>query len=771
MYLVLHPRLSYYAQTVLKSFSNIRKGFYLKIRANRNNTSGEQVVPSTEGGLGTFGGVFTPSVLTILGVIMYLRFGWVVGNVGLAGTLVIVTLSTSITFLTAMSIAAIATDQRVRTGGAYYMISRSLGIESGGAIGIPLYFAQALSIALYTVGFAESVVSVFPQLSFRTVGVVTTIGVAALALISARVAIRAQYFIMFGIVLSLVSFVLGGSVPPSDPETIVAAQRGSEPFWVVFAVFFPAVTGIMAGVNMSGDLKNPTRSIPLGTFAAIGTGYLIYMTIPIFLSMRADAATLIENPLIMRDMALWGDAILIGVWGATLSSAVGSILGAPRVLQALARDGVLPGWMRWLGRGEGADDIPRIGTLLTLGVALVAVWFGSLNLIAPILTMFFLTTYGVLNLTAGIERLLNSPSFRPKFNVHWSFSLIGAVGCAAVMFLINMLATVIALLFVAVVFLWLRSRELRTAWGDVRRGLWMALIRAGLMRIRVEEDAKTWRPHPLVFTGAPSRRFHLIEFASSLTLNRGILTLSTILKSSDLVVSRKTAMEKQIRESLKKQGISCLVRVTTAPDPYEGMERLVESYGLGELVPNTIVIGDTENVESIEDYSRMIASFHDLNRNVVIVHDNKKTLFGRRQVIDVWWGGLQGNGGLLMVLAHLLKNSQSWWHARLRIKMVVNDPNGAERARQNLEHIVRRIRISAEIQVLQAEGREFKDILAESSADADLIFMGMATPGKRFADYYYRLHKNLEGLPTTVLVLAAKNSAFGDVLLKSEDLD
>ncbi len=743
----------------------------MKYRFNKHNSANDQVLPAAKEGLGTFGGVFTPSILTILGVIMYLRFGWVVGNVGLTGTLVIVTLSTSITFLTALSIAAIATDQRVRTGGAYYMISRSLGIESGGAIGIPLYLAQALSVALYTVGFAESVVSVFPQLGFRVVGMATTIGVAMLALISARVAIRAQYFIMIGIVLSLVSFILGGSVPPSDPAAVEVAQRESESFWIVFAVFFPAVTGIMAGVNMSGDLKNPTRSIPLGTLAAVGMGYLIYMTIPVFLADRADSAALIDNPLIMRDMALWGDAILIGVWGATLSSAVGSILGAPRVLQALARDGVLPGWLRWLGRGEGEDDIPRIGTLLTLVVALTAVYFGSLNLIAPILTMFFLTTYGVLNLTAGIERLLDSPSFRPKFNVHWSFSLLGAIGCAAVMFLINMMATMIALVFVALIFLWLRSRELRTAWGDVRRGIWMALIRAGLMRIRVEEDAKTWRPHPLVFTGAPSRRFHLVEFASSLTLNRGILTLSSILKSSDMVVARKTAMEKQIRESMAKMGISCLVRVTTAPDPYEGMERLVESYGLGELVPNTIVMGDTENEESIEAYSRMIASFHGLNRNVVIVHDNKEKLFGRRRIIDVWWGGLQGNGGLLMILAHLLRNSQHWRRATLRIKMVVKTQQGALSVRENLRRIISNIRIKAELVVLLSEGRKFKDILAESSNDADLIFLGMAEPGEQFANYYYNLHKNLEGLPTTVLVLAAKDSAFGEVLLKSEDLD
>ncbi|MDJ0680525.1 MAG: Na-K-Cl cotransporter, partial [Xenococcaceae cyanobacterium MO_167.B52] len=279
----------------------------------KNLTNGSKTIASIqdrEGKLGTFGGVYTPSILTILGVIMYLRFGWVVGNVGLVGTFLIVTLSTSITFLTSLSISAIATDRVIKGGGAYYMISRSLGIEVGGAVGIPLFIAQTLSIALYIIGFAESVVQTFPILDGKILALVTTVLVAAVALKSASFAIRAQFFIMAAIALSLVSFIFGHPITETTLGMSNDLPAESEDFWVVFAVFFPAVTGIMAGVGMSGDLRTPTRSIPIGTLAAVGTGYVIYMVMPIMLAYRADAATLIADKLVMQSMSFWGGAIL-----------------------------------------------------------------------------------------------------------------------------------------------------------------------------------------------------------------------------------------------------------------------------------------------------------------------------------------------------------------------------------------------------------------------------------------------------------------------------
>lgn len=716
-------------------------------------------------GLGTFGGVYTPSVLTILGVIMYLRFGWVVGNVGLVGTLMIVTLATSITFLTSLSISAIATDRVVRVGGAYYMIGRSLGLEIGGAVGIPLYLAQALSVALYTIGFAESVVATFPDLNKLYVALITTVLVAVLALTSAEIAIRAQYVIMAAIVLSLISLFFGNPLDIPNPQMFENPASG-ESFWVVFAVFFPAVTGIMAGVSMSGDLRDPSRSIPVGTLAAVGTGYVIYMGLPLLLAMRADTQSLLNDPLIMKQMSFWGPAILFGVWGATLSSALGSILGAPRVLQALARDGIFPRWMSFLGQGSGASDEPRVGTAVTLGIAIATVCIGELNLIAPVLTMFFLTTYLVLNVAAGVEGFLKSPSFRPTFRVHWALSLLGALGCLGVMFLIDAVATVVAAIIVLGIYLWLQQREMTSAWGDVRRGVWLALLRFCLFKLGAEEDAKNWRPHILVLSGAPTKRWSLIELADAFTHNRGLITVATILPSGSRNLAQQTQLEATIRDYLERRSVQALVRVLTATDPFVGAQRLIEAYGLGSFVPNTILLGDSESLERRDRYCQSIATIHQAGRSIVILRENSERGFGARRRIDVWWGGLKANGSLMLLLAYLLRTEIDWRDATIYLKLVVKDQDAARSAQSNLANTIADLRIEAKPKVLVAAGRSFDEILHDSSKKADLIFLGMANPEDTpdFPQYYEKLQTRVTGLPTTLFVLAAPDFAFEEVL-------
>lgn len=694
---------------------------------------------------------------------MYLRFGWVVGNVGLAGTLIIVTISTSITFLTGLSIASIATDQKVKTGGAYYMISRSLGIESGGAIGLSLYLAQALSIALYTVGFAESVVQVFPHLDEKLIGILTSIGVAVLALTSAKTAIKAQYVIMIGIALSLLSLLFGSPLDDYEANKHLTAEN-SVGFWTVFAVFFPAVTGIMAGVNMSGDLKNPSQSIPKGTFLAIGMGYLIYMGLPILLANRVDVPNLISDPMIMRKISFWGDAIIIGVWGATLSSALGSILGAPRILQALARDNILPKALKWTGKGSKKDDSPRLGTWLTLGIVLVTVWLGDLNFIAPILTMFFLTTYSVLNIAAGTELFLNSPSFRPKFRVHWAFSLLGAISCIWVMLLIDSAATAMALIFIVLIYVWLKGRNLQSTFGNIGKGLRMALIKSSLLKLTEDEDPKNWRPNPLVLVGAPKKRWHLIELADIITHKRGILSVASVIPENTMSSAQIFRMKENVQNFLRKQGIEGLVKVIAAKNPFFGVTNLAESYGLGALQPNTVIIGESETPGSENDYAYMVKRFYELNKNVMIVHKGKKgETFGQKKRIDVWWGGLKGNGSLMIILAHLINTSIEWRQASIHIKMVIKHEAAKEAAAQNIEHIINEIRIHSVADIIISEDKSFNEILHENSEDADLVLMGLAQPNDQYAEYFKGVQERIKPLPTTILALAAQEVSLGEI--------
>jgi hypothetical protein len=533
-------------------------------------------------------------------------------------------------------------------------------------------------------------------------------------------------------------------------------------------VFFPAVTGIMAGVNMSGDLKDPITSIPKGTLAAVGVGYLVYMLLPVLLASRASAATLIDNPLIMQQMAVWGPAILLGVWGATLSSAIGSLLGAPRIAQALARDRVLPSWLGWLGRGSGPDDEPRLGTILTLGVVIAAVFIGKLESIAPVLSMFFLTTYLVLNMAAGIEGFLQSPSFRPAFRVHWSLSLLGAIGCLLVMFLINSVATILAAIVVLIIFFWLERRQLQTTWGDARRGMWMALMRTGILQVEREEDPKNWQPNILILSGAPTKRWNLIELADSFTQNRGLITVSNILPVGSRSIRQQFQMEGTIRKYIEKKGVRALVRLVTAPNLFEGASKLLETYGIGPWIPNTFLLGTSTTPENRKSYCELITKIHHSQRNVIILQENDRLGFGSRQQVDVWWGGLNNNGGLMLLLAHLLSSDVDWDKARVNLKLVVDDEEVAPIAHENVDKLVDELRLGVEVKIIVAHGRSFIQILREESRKTDLIFLGLPEPKETFVEDYERLISWTEDLHSTVFVLAAADYAYEEVL--AEDL-
>jgi hypothetical protein len=298
---------------------------------------------------------------------------------------------------------------------------------------------------------------------------------------------------------------------------------------------------------------------------------------------------------------------------------------------------------------------------------------------------------------------------------------------------------------------------------DVRRGLWLSVTRAGLMRISPEEDPKNWRPHLLVLSGSPTRRWHLIELATSLSHNRALMTVATAVPKRSFSPERQRKLETSMRDYLARRGVQSLVRVVPAANPFAGAERLIETYGLGNVTPNTVLLGDTEEDDHFRRYARMISTFHKSKVNVLIVRDGGAG-FGARRRIDVWWGGLRGNGGLMMILAWLIKSSLSWRGVEVRLKMAVPNEDAARDALANIEALVGQMRTGAKPEIVVSGDRPFGDVLRESSGGADLVILGMAEPGDGFEDYLRGLRERTAGLPTTLFVLGAEEIGYGEVL-------
>ena len=715
-------------------------------------------------GFGTFKGVYLPSTLTILGVIMYLRMGWVVGHGGLLASLVIVTLSTSITFLTALSISATATNMKVEAGGAYFMISRSLGVEAGASIGLPLFVSQALGISFYIVGFSESLTGFLPGIDSMWISMAVLVFLTIVAYVSADLALKIQVGVFLVIVASMAAFFYGPLTPPVYDSPVYKGKEYG--FWAIFAVFFPAVTGILTGVSMSGNLKKPEKSLPRGTLLAVFTGLIVYLSICVVLALRVPENELLSDPLVMVKASAFSFLIFAGLWGATLSSALGSLLGAPRTLQALGKDSIVP---RFFAKGFGKDDNPRIATVATFLVAFLGILLGDLNAIAPVLSMFFLTAYGVLNLSAGFEELISNPSWRPKYRVPWWVSMLGAFGCFATMFMINAGATFIALFFTIFVYYFMQRRQLKAHWGDVRRGILMFLARYSIYSLaEMKPHAKSWRPNFLVLSGVPSSRWYLIEFADSITRNKGFLSVGVVLPMNEGTKKINKSQE-SIASFLKNRGVPALVEVSLADDVMEGLRGLVQSYGMGPLVPNTVVMGESEHSDNLESFSKLVKFIYRNNRNVVLMREGPQRV-GKKRRIDVWWGRERQNAGLMLALGHMMSHHAPSDETELVLKSIVSSEAEKIAAKEHLGHFLLDGRLDVGLDVIVVDNwkNKLKETISQQSEGADLIFLGLRPPDDEeslvdYSHYYKGILSLTEGLPPTVLVMAAEDIDFAKI--------
>lgn len=686
---------------------------------------------------GTFAGVFTPTLLTILGVIMYLRMGWVVGNAGLLGAWLIIIISFLITLTTALSMSAITTNIRIGAGGAYAIISQALGLEVGGSLGIPRYVSQGLAVTMYIFGFREGWLGIFPDHSPFLVDIIVFGVLLTIAYISADLAIKTQFFIMGIIILSLVSIVMAayyGSMTIPTEEAIRWGNFKGSPendfsgstFWIVFAVFFPASTGIMAGANMSGELKNPNKSIPLGTLWAIGISFIIYMALAFWLARSASEQELISNYNIIINKSYFGPFVIAGILGATFSSALASLVGSSRILFAMGEHRVLP-YGKFLA-GQSANGQPRNAMIVTGIMIFITMLLRDLNAVAPLVTLFFLITYAMINIVVIIEQNLGLISYRPLFKINKWVPYIGLTSSVLAMFIINPTISLISISIVFVVYWFLSRQHIETPFEDVRSGLfvsfaeWAAKHTWGMKTMQ----QRAWKPNLMVpvrdVTGARGN----FQFLRNIAKPKGSIKLVGIEPNG---ANTNLAEElSSLSEAFRIKDVFSSWTVINTDDFAKGVNYGNQALKGAFFRPNIVFL----NLQQHDDYETeirpVIKESIRLEIGVLLYSSHPTALLGRRNMINVWvsdrtnnWdiGWDIGNLDLSILIAYKLKKN---WDARIRLIIVIKDEEERENAQNFLNLLINLARLPETLTEVRVGN--FKDMVANAPS-ADLNIFGM----------------------------------------------
>ncbi|MBN1252039.1 MAG: amino acid permease [Bacteroidales bacterium] len=727
---------------------------------------------SKEKKFGVFAGVFTPSILTILGVIMYLRLGWVVGQGGLLMTLGIIFIAHIISVSTGLSISSIATDKKIKTGGIYYILSRSLGLPMGGAIGIALFTGTALSISLYIVGFTESFIGIkwiseFFSLTgstneIRFIGTIVIIVLVTLAFISTSLVIKTQFYILGAIALSLISIAIGfyTNELPETHSVILKPSVNEIPFEYLFAVFFPAVTGFTAGVAMSGDLKNPQKDILKGTLIAILVGLFIYVILAIGAAYYVDRDMLINNSNYLIEIAWISPFVVIGIWGATLSSALGGILGGPRILQAIANDNIMP---KILGKGYGQNNEPRNALILIFIISELGILIGDLNMIAGVVSMFYLASYGFINLAYALESWA-STDFRPSFRISGWIGIVGFFASFAVMFKLDTTAMFASLIIMAAIFLIIKRKELQSDFGDVWQSVWSSIIRTALHKIdNNKTEDRSWQPNIILFSGASEKRPHLVEFGKNLVGKFGVLSNFDLIenKSSNFLFSRQ---EQSLDNDNNDKGI--FYRKQSCKDLYDGIEIIASTYGFSGIEPNTVLMGWASQSKNPKRFANLIMRLYELDLNIVLMDYDKRYGFGDKNSIDIWWRDEGQNNNLSLFLAKFLILNDDWANSKLRLIIVSDKSLQNEQIFKKAQCVIENLRIETEIKIInnQIDQKDFYDIIRIESKETNLVFIGIPDiEENKESEFVENTSKLLTDIGTVVMIKASsffKNTVF-----------
>ncbi|KAM8866447.1 solute carrier family 12 member 2 [Synchiropus picturatus] len=641
-----------------------------------------------KGGTVKFGwvkGVLVRCMLNIWGVMLFIRMSWIVGQAGIGLTIAIILMATLVTTITGLSTSAIATNGFVRGGGAYYLISRSLGPEFGGSIGLIFAFANAVAVAMYVVGFAETVVEMLNDVDalmtdelndIRIVGTLTVILLLGISVAGMEWEAKAQIVLLVILLAAIANYFIGTFMPSDNKEvkgffgynTAIFLEnlgpdfRDDESFFSVFAIFFPAATGILAGANISGDLTDPQSAIPKGTLLAILITGLTYVAVAISAGSCivrdatgdhndtvsdtvncTDAACtlgydfsicqeggcqygLMNDFQVMSLVSGFGPLITAGIFSATLSSALASLVSAPKVFQALCKDNIYPG-LSVFAKGYGKNNEPLRGYVLTFCIGLAFILIAELNIIAPIISNFFLASYALINFSVFHASMANSPGWRPSFKYYnmW-VSLAGAILCCVVMFVINWWAALVTLLIVLALYIYVSYKKPDVNWGSSTQALIFNQALTHCLNLTgVEDHVKNFRPQCLVLTGYPNSRPALLHLVHSFTKNVGLMVCAHVRTFSRRPNFKELAQDHaRCQRWLGKKRIKAFYTHVISDNLRHGTQFLLQSVGLGRLKPNTLVMGFKNNwsdgdMRDVEVYINTIHDAFDLQFGVAIL--------------------------------------------------------------------------------------------------------------------------------------------------------
>jgi amino acid transporter len=700
-----------------------------------------------EVGLGASSVYFT-AISTILGAILFLRFGYATGILGFFGVIFIIILGHAITIPTALAISEIATNTRVEGGGEYFIISRSFGLKIGSTIGITLYVSQAISVAFYIIAFTEAFEPLFNwwKHKFEWELPRQVISLPSLCLLAyiiikkgTNLGMKLLYIVNAILVLSLLFFFIGKPVAESTAEATVIDNfnfLNKDSFFVIFAICFPAFTGITAGVGLSGDLQNPGKSIPLGTMAGTFTGLIVYLLVVWKLAVCAPAGQLVDNQLIMSKIAVCGAIVIpLGLAACTFSSAIGSILVAPRTLQAIALDQSFPVKRIniFLARDKGKTREPFNAYIVTFLIALVFVLIGNVNAVAEVISMFFLITYGSLCLISFLNHFGSPPSYRPRFKSKWYISFGGFILSVWAMFMIDPLHTVLAYVAIVVLYLIVENyNKDQKGLVNIFKGSIFQLNRRLQVYMQKNHsglDDEEWRPAAICISQNSFEREKVLELMKWISHKHGFGTYFHYIEG---YYSRQTHLESmkvltQLIEQ-KERGNSLYIDTMISPSYTSAIAQIIQSPSISGMENNMVIFEFDKNKP--EELGRILD-----NINLVKAGDFDICIFGSsampmryRNGIHVWIrSGDEKNTNLMILLGYIILSHPDWNKSYIKI-FNISPVGKEEETKKSLEERIAAGRLPITLTNIEivtfVENQTIGEVITSHSKYAGLTIIG-----------------------------------------------